>query len=204
MKKLLWTSRVYNQVTESVQINQSSISWIKPSNHFELDKQCGPHVKCLSMLILKQLTCEHLSYNVNDGTSLDELNGSLKNDRSAPEPSPCQCVRPLRASSMRLMSQRPFCPSNWNRPQVMMDSLSSSLNTKLGSYRQLSPTCSSCPLAQAHYKNDASAKEVIDGRLSKNEFDCVQSGAPQSFWVSNVKRNWLHYNTTKRPMPIYV
>ncbi len=45
------------------------------------------HVKCLSMLILKQLTGEHLSY-VNDGTSLDELNDSLKHDRSAPDLEP--------------------------------------------------------------------------------------------------------------------
>ncbi len=46
------------------------------------------HVKCLSMLILNQLTGEHLSYNVNGGTRLDELNDSLKHDRSAPDVEP--------------------------------------------------------------------------------------------------------------------
>ncbi len=37
---------------------------------------------------LKQLTGEHFSYNVNDETSLDDLNASFINDRSAPELEP--------------------------------------------------------------------------------------------------------------------
>ncbi len=38
--------------------------------------------------ILKQLTGEHFSYNVNDGTSLDKINASVIHDRSAPDLEP--------------------------------------------------------------------------------------------------------------------
>ncbi len=39
-------------------------------------------------IILKQLTSERFSYNVNDETSLDQLNASFIHDRSAPDLKP--------------------------------------------------------------------------------------------------------------------
>ncbi len=90
----------------------------------------------------------------------------------------------------------------------MMASPTSPSNTQQGSYRQFLTTCSSCPLAQACFQTPGALQESPLCPKShlwppvEKWVRLRQSGAPQSSWVASIKRNLLHYNTTKRPKPI--
>ncbi len=73
-----------------------------------------------------------------------------------------------------------------------------------------SSTCSSYSPAQAYNPIDGVLQEshlcqnVIYGRPSKNELDCVQSGSPDSSWVASVEQYRLYYDPAKWPIQICV